>query len=64
MYKIDREIDEYDELYTKSYIIKLCWGCGYFMIHPNIIDEFTISIMNNRFMIIELIESNELIPIL
>jgi hypothetical protein len=64
-YTIDREIDHPNGLpATRTYNIKLCWGCGYFSIYPNVRDEFTEAIMKNRFLIIELIEEKKLKPIL
>jgi len=59
-YTIDRPIEgEY-----KNYKIKLCWGCGYFSIYPNIIDDFTTSLLNDKTMIMELIADKLLRPIL
>lgn len=60
-YTIDRNIDTPEE---KNYKIKLCWGCGYFSIYPNVVDDFTTSILNNKNMIIDLIDEKLLRPIL
>ena len=60
-YAIDRMIDSgHDNGAVRSYSIKFCWGCGYFSIYPNVRDEFTVSIMKNRFLIIEMIENDML----
>lgn len=61
-YTIDREIGNTD--IVRTYKITFCWGCGYFSIYPNIRDEFTTSIMRNRFLIIDLIKDKHLKPIL
>ncbi len=64
-YAIDRDVDHPNGLpAVRSYSIKLCWGCGYFSVYPNIKDEFTLAIMKNRFLIIDLIETKQLKPIL
>ncbi len=64
-YMIDRPFDHPNGLpSTRSYNIKLCWGCGFFSIYPNVHDEFTDAIMSNKFMLIELIRENKLKPVL
>ncbi len=60
-YSIDRETD-YDVV--KHYEFKLCWGCGYFTIYPNVHDEFTVSVMRDKSLILTLIEDKLLKPIL
>jgi hypothetical protein len=63
-YAIDRMIDhDNGNPAVRSYSIKFCWGCGYFSIYPNIRDEFTVSIMRDKFLIIEMIESKMLKPV-
>ena len=59
-YTIDRESNGI----VKNYKFKLCWGCGYFTVYPNIVDEFTNLIMRDQTIIIELIEDKLLKPIL
>ena len=49
---------------VKEYQVKFCWGCGYFTIYPNQLDEFTSAILNNGMLIIELIDRKKLKPIL
>lgn len=63
-YSIDRNTNEYGSNIIRTYKITLCWGCGYFSINPNILDEFTKSILENRFLIIDLIQEKKLKPIL
>jgi hypothetical protein len=58
---MDRETD-YDVV--KHYKFNLCWGCGYFTIYPNIRDEFTVSLMRDKSLILTLIEDKLLKPIL
>ena len=60
-YSMDRETD-YDVV--KHYKFNLCWGCGYFTIYPNIRDEFTVSLMRDKSLILTLIEDKLLKPIL
>ena len=60
-YTIDRVTNYVD---VQTYKFKLCWGCGYFSILPNISGEFTDSIMEDRTIIMELIEDDLLKPIL
>jgi hypothetical protein len=60
-YSIDRETD-YGVV--RNYEFKLCWGCGFFSIYPNIRDEFTVSVMKDKSLIITLIEDKLLKPIL
>ena len=60
-YSIERLIDGYE---VRIYKFDLCWGCGYFSIHPKIRDDFIESIMKDRTIIMELIEDDLLKPIL
>jgi hypothetical protein len=62
-YTTNRVVESpYHDSITKTYNIKLCWGCGYFSIFPNVRDEFTHAILQNRFLLIDLIENKEIIP--
>lgn len=64
-YTIDRSIDTPEGLPTiRSYNFKLCWGCGYFSIYPDVHDTFTVAILKNKVMIIDLIKENKLKPVL
>ncbi len=64
-YMIDRSIDHPNGLpAVRSYNIKLCWGCGYFSIYPDIHDTFTTAILKNKLMILDLIKENKLKPVL
>jgi len=63
-YSIDRIVDTGFGDGVRTYYFKFCWACGYFSIYPNILDEFTRAVMNNKMMIIELIDQKKLKPIL
>lgn len=60
-YSMDRENDKD---VVRNYKFNLCWGCGYFTIYPNIRDEFTVSVMRDKSLILTLIEEKLLKPIL
>jgi hypothetical protein len=59
-YTIDKQIDDD----YKNYKIKLCWACGHFSIYPNVIDDFTSSILKDKSLILTLIEEKLLRQIL
>lgn len=63
-YTIERITHPNNMEVVKDYYIKFCWGCGYFSIYPNDIDDFTTSILNNSMLIIELIGLKKLKPVL
>lgn len=63
-YSIDRTVNENGIDSIRTYYIKLCWGCSYFSIYPNIRDDFTNSVIRNKFVLIDLIEEKMLKPII
>ena len=63
-YTIERKTTENGINVVTDYYIKFCWGCGYFSIYPNEINEFTSSLLNNCMLIIELIDDKKLKPII
>ena len=63
-YSIERTVNDSGVDAIRTYYIKLCWGCSYFSIYPNVRDDFTNSVIRNKFMLIDLIENKTLKPII
>jgi hypothetical protein len=63
-YSIDRVVRHGNMDAVRTYYIKLCWGCSYFSIYPNVRDDFTNAIIRDKFMLLELIENKTLKPII
>lgn len=63
-YTIERTKQDHGLELVKDYYIKFCWGCGYFSIYPNSIDEFTGAILQNNMLIIDMIADKKLRPVL
>ena len=53
---------EHDLGATIKYIFQFCWKCGSFSIKPDIYTKFTMSIMNNPILILDMIKAGKLKP--
>jgi len=47
----------------QEYTVYLCWLDGYFEILPEVLNEFTLAIMDNPMIILEMLHLKKMVPV-